>query len=52
MQICNTNFISVADFSESSAGQMIAAGSKVAAETASQQIDDALNEDEDKDKDI
>ncbi|KAL5260348.1 hypothetical protein ACHWQZ_G010464 [Mnemiopsis leidyi] len=42
----------VADFSESSAGQMLAAGSKVAAESASQQLDDALNEEEDKDKDI
>lgn len=31
---------------------MLAAGSKVAAESASQQLDDALNEEEDKDKDI
>jgi len=39
-------------FADSSAGQMLAAGTAVAAETASAQLDEALNEDEDKDKDI
>lgn len=41
-----------ADFADSSAGVMLSAGAQVATETASQQLDDALNEDADKDKEI
>lgn len=40
------------EFADSSAGVMLAAGAQVATETASQQLDDALNEDADKDKEI
>ena len=43
---------SAADFADSSAGVMLSAGAQVATETASQQLDDALNEDADKDKEI
>lgn len=41
-----------AQFADSSAGQALTIGAQVTAQTASQQIDDALAEDTDKDKDI
>ena len=47
----NSDYFSASAFADSSAGQMLAAGTQIAAENATQQIDDALNELE-KDKEI